>query len=128
MSHMTDSMKNLGVSRNTMHVMKTQNRKKYDYIVSLDDDLEKAIRKYQEIGQQVIGQSTEDYFWLDDRRLKNQFSKYLYKLGLYGSPYSYIQSIDNILFVNSLQLTNYNTIIKQQKVHQAFVEFKKDYK
>lgn len=118
--------KRLGYSSNFVLVMKCKDKEKFDFITSLDPEFEIGYRKYIDIQEQTQLDMQAIYYELEDKHKLYSFSKYLYKLGLYKGPTSWLQANRISLFrVANGKGYVFKSLFLRQKVIKAYEGFKK---
>jgi hypothetical protein len=118
----------LGLHPNWFHTVKKTNMEKYRYICSLDPNLKKGYIKYLEENEQLMRDLEELYYELYDDRSIYEFSRYLYKKGLYKHRNTFSTVI--IKYIRKIEpVFRHSSFIKLRQVgkeKEAFLKLKEN--
>jgi hypothetical protein len=107
--------------------MKIQNPDKYNYILSLDKNLEQAIYKYKQEYFEVLEQAQNIYYELKDSHEIVKFSRYLYKCKIYNNQLAYASVVNVYPFsISTRHLPNFNAMKKYALINRKYKTWKRD--
>ena len=118
--------KELGLSKDFFYVMKSINKDKYQYILSLDDDLIKAYYKYIDECSQLFQKLEQIYWTLYLKHNIHAFSKFLHYKKVYKNYNTFSTTINSRLFKVSNQ-TSFSSMLKNKQIIEAFDVFSKKF-
>jgi hypothetical protein len=114
----------LGISPNTIFVMRIQQPERFKYILELDPYFEIGYRKYQSLQEETLIKLQTIYYELEDNRQVYAFSKFLTKKGIYKSERSWYNSIKNI-WIPDLQSMKHPSLLMKIETINVYPEFRK---
>ena len=118
----------LGLTRNAIFVMRIQQKEKFKYIQSIDPYFEKAYRIYAKHQVELTNRLQEIYYELEEDRKLSNFSRYLYKKGIYTAPTSWVASVARSIFRIAKNMPPHLSYIRRIKVVAAYEDYKKENK
>ncbi len=114
----------LGISPNTIFVMRKQQQERFKYILKLDPYFEIGYRKYKSLQEETLIKLQTIYYELEDNRQIYAFSKFLAKKGIYKSERSWNNSIQNIWISDSQSMKHPSLLMKIETIN-VYPEFRK---
>lgn len=110
----------LELSPDAIYMMKGKQRDRFDYIYTLDPYFEKGYRKYIEQQEDSILIIRDIYYDLEERQELSRFSEYLYELGIYSNPMSWVNGARIYLFAPLGRPYRHDGLLRRLKVIDAY--------
>jgi len=110
----------LGLTPKYFTQLRYHNRAKYDYIVSLDDSLFMAYRKYLRECDRLKSCMTDIYYELVENRKLAKFSNLLYEHKVYGCPLCFANSITGTIFSSTNEGLKFKVFLKFKEVEKLW--------
>ena len=123
--NMRQSATDLGLAESTFPMMKKLQRERFDYILSLDDDLTSGYRKYNAMKEKALEDLQAIYYELADKKELLKFSRFLYHKGLYRGETSWSASSTKQIFRLDTRYMWHKTFFKKLEIIRLYEEYKK---
>ncbi len=113
----------LGINRNAIYVMRLQQPERFAYVHELHPHFEEGYRRYRQMQSEVMLELQGIYYELEEKRLISSFSRYLYKLGIYGSKIGWANSAVTSLFKFDVHRLSHSGLLRKIAVIKAYETF-----
>ena len=119
----TRAEQDLNLTHNYFSVMKSSQKSKYQYMMTLGETTKEAYINYAEEQYELIHNLEEMYWWLAHRKLIFNFSKQLAVQGIFKNPLSFSNAGSNTIF-RSNSMINHQAFIRYSKIYDYFLIYK----
>ena len=122
-----EAARRVGRHKSYFYVIRKQNTGLWDYLKTLDDDMEKAYLKYRDEQTQLRSDIETIYYELLDTRQLLAFSKWItYHLDWYNHPRSFYMSFENSIFISAHNLMRFKVFSAYKQAIKLYPQFKEE--
>ena len=116
----------LNKNHNYFSVLKTTNPKALKYIVNLPgSDLVEQYRRYEMDQEMVIDAFVSLYYWLEENKLLNDFSREVYNRGITTHRQSFINGASKVIFTMDNKFRTFKSFCRYSIILKILIEYQK---